>query len=553
MPQEDAFTSYYGNLLDGKYDCVDRIVVRAYCSVMNNPGGFRTWWRQLTGSDATLDDNHLMRLAGRFSRRVRAWGERHGVPVIDCPRGTRMHEYAQERLPKDPRFVGVFLVLVARQPASVWRVKRYGNGAIDLSRKTPPCVNYYFFHIMDPDWGHITIGICGHPPFNAMIFLNGHEWVERQARRRHVALTKADNCFVGFSDGPGLQRLADALSRGPGAIGRLKEVGERWLYTACLCFALDEEERKRSAMRYSYSLHQLEYSRNLLFGSGSSLDAVFEGFIDRTRALLDLKKVTTIFGFRRRPASRGGKADKHRPRFDLTVETLEYGLTVFKVTYGSLSLKVYSKGERVLRTEATAQNAKVFNIGVQLEQFPEMIEKLQAMVVRFLNALRCADQVFFDAGTLDSLAEPTQRGKTRTAGVDLNKPRMREAALALLHLTLHPRGFALQDLADQVRRTGGPAFAGYAVRQAAYDLKKFRAKGYVERVEQTRRYRPVLPAFRELAALLIVREKLLKPLAASFAEGRSAPAPVPPSEIDQHYRTLQHHLRHALTALGLAA
>ena len=34
-------------------------------------GGFRVWWRELYGSDENLDDNHLMRMAGRFSRRSR--------------------------------------------------------------------------------------------------------------------------------------------------------------------------------------------------------------------------------------------------------------------------------------------------------------------------------------------------------------------------------------------------------------------------------------------------------------------------------------------------
>ena len=30
-----------------------------------SPGGFRTWWQQLFASDENLDDNHLMRRAGR--------------------------------------------------------------------------------------------------------------------------------------------------------------------------------------------------------------------------------------------------------------------------------------------------------------------------------------------------------------------------------------------------------------------------------------------------------------------------------------------------------
>jgi hypothetical protein len=38
-------------------------------------------------------------------------------------------------------------------------------------------VNHYSFHIMDPQWGHVTITMSGHPPFAAQIMLNGHEYV----------------------------------------------------------------------------------------------------------------------------------------------------------------------------------------------------------------------------------------------------------------------------------------------------------------------------------------------------------------------------------------
>ena len=40
-------------------------------------------------------------------------------------------------------------------------------------------VNHYSFHIIDPEWGHVTIKMSGHPPFGAQIILNGHEYVAR--------------------------------------------------------------------------------------------------------------------------------------------------------------------------------------------------------------------------------------------------------------------------------------------------------------------------------------------------------------------------------------
>src|SRR5260370_7044449 len=79
----DALTTYYADLLDGSYDCVDRIVLNANFGLGYSPGGFRTWWRVLhNGSDAELDNTHLMRMAGRFSRRVRAWAQPHQLPLI---------------------------------------------------------------------------------------------------------------------------------------------------------------------------------------------------------------------------------------------------------------------------------------------------------------------------------------------------------------------------------------------------------------------------------------------------------------------------------------
>ena len=77
----DALSQTYASLLTGSYDCVDRIVLNGFFRMGHDAGGFRVWWRALTGSEETLDNAHLMRMAGRFSRRLRAWATAHGVPL----------------------------------------------------------------------------------------------------------------------------------------------------------------------------------------------------------------------------------------------------------------------------------------------------------------------------------------------------------------------------------------------------------------------------------------------------------------------------------------
>jgi hypothetical protein len=149
----DELSARYGELLAGSYDCVDRIVLNAYFSLGHNPGGFRTWWRRLhDGSEEQLDNAHLMRMAGRFSRRVRGFAKAHGIPVIDCGRGDRKHRIAEEYLATHTVGAGVFLILVARAAATVWEVKRSAGGVIGNLEKKTAFVNHYSFHIMDPDW-----------------------------------------------------------------------------------------------------------------------------------------------------------------------------------------------------------------------------------------------------------------------------------------------------------------------------------------------------------------------------------------------------------------
>jgi len=123
------------DLLTGSYDCVDRMVLNGYFRPGHSAGGFRIWWHNLTGTVETLDNTHRMRLAGRFSRRIRGWAKANGVPVIDCRAGERKHNL-EEHLKTTQVTRGVFLILVRKAPAPVWEVSGSGKQH-HLERKKP--------------------------------------------------------------------------------------------------------------------------------------------------------------------------------------------------------------------------------------------------------------------------------------------------------------------------------------------------------------------------------------------------------------------------------
>jgi hypothetical protein len=281
------------------------------------------------------------------------------------------------------------------------------------------------------------------------------------------------------------------------------------------------------------------------------MEQVFQALIDRSRAPLNLKTIKTILGDKGRP--------KYRPRnmkaaeWEVTVERPTYDLTVFKLHCGKLALKIYSKGERVLRVEAVAHNIRAFNCGRLLENFPVIVGRLKGMLERFMQALSCIDQCFIGDEMLERLPFASRVGKTTVGGIDLNKPRLRAVTEAVITLSASADGFTASALANQVRAFGNQSRSAYGPRQAAYDLKKLRGKQIVQRIGSTRRYEVIPSGLRAITALLVLRDKAIKPLLAAAQEIAPARGGQNPRTIDRHYQDLRLAMKGVFCELGIAA
>ena len=74
-----------------------------------------------------------------------------------------------------------------------------------------------------------------------------------------------------------------------------------------------------------------------------------------------MKKIKTILGVKRGPAP--GARRKKGVAWEVAVERPVYDLTIFKLRCSLFTLKIYTKGERVLRMETIAHNAKKLRCG----------------------------------------------------------------------------------------------------------------------------------------------------------------------------------------------
>ena len=95
--------------------------------------------------------------------------------------------------------------------------------------------------------------------------------------------------------------------------------------------------------------------------------------------------------------------------------------------------------------------------------------------------------------------------------------------------------------------------AEYGPTRAAYDLKKLRGKQIVRRIDQTRRYQPVPTGLKAITALLVLRNKAIKPLLAAAQELRPKRGAQNPKPLDTHYEAIRTAMRGVFHELGLAA
>jgi hypothetical protein len=278
------------------------------------------------------------------------------------------------------------------------------------------------------------------------------------------------------------------------------------------------------------------------------MEALLDRILDRTRSRLDIPAIRTLFGLKTRPH----RNRKHGPPAqEIVIEKPQYGLSWFRIRFGRLQLKAYTKGEHVLRLEATVHNTKELRCRRSLEHFDQIITVLAAMADRFATALDCADIGFLPDGILDQLPLPAQAGPRRIAGIDLNKPRIRAALSAALALAPAPGGFTVADHAAKVRAM--PGHDSYTTRQAAYDLRKLRGKQLISKPGRTRRYNVPPQAARTIAALLALRDHVIAPILAGVRSPRMGRKPKIWTPVDRDYENLRIGMQTLFRHVGIEA
>jgi hypothetical protein len=292
---------------------------------------------------------------------------------------------------------------------------------------------------------------------------------------------------------------------------------------------------------------QMELATDVVFKRSAPLKALFRRACELGVLVGGAERTTHLFGRR---------INRHyRGKLQTVLDQREAGHPVLRWYYLTSFAKQYTRGDqhgdRILRTETCSNDTRHFGVGRRLQNLPLLHDKLTATNERCLELQTELLTSAVDTGQLATLGAPTIIGQRRIPGLKLHDDRV----IRLLETLLHPGGFVSDwttpELHTRILARHQLATGDYRLSQLRYDLSKLRAKGLVERLGRSRRYR-LTPVGLKLGVLLVrLRTRLLGPLATLVGKQGANPVRRYSNSVDAAFREVDTALDHLSAALGL--
>ncbi|MGC8489707.1 MAG: hypothetical protein ACP5QO_16015 [Clostridia bacterium] len=485
---------------------VDRLYLNLYVPWLQQPGGVYQFMKAVRGlplpSPAILGQ-----IGTEYVRQVERFAHEQGVPLEPFPKDVRKEDYVRPLFQKAiaQGRTGVVFIGIAQERAHSFRGVRAPEAKADKRpwfRFMPStvCVKWFYFYILDPEFGPSFLKMCTYMPFAGRVYLNGHEWAKRQLQRAGVGFCELDNGFLATDDPDRLQAECDRF--GPAAI---TDYVRRW--STVLPWPFTPEDRQ-GGCEHAISLIQTEVSLTQVFDQPRLGRRFFEQAIHDHLDLGRPEEMSLIFD---------RKITRRTPGKFATRIIHDGVLPSIHARYKDCGIKQYFKEGRALRTETTVNNTYDLGINRGVQNLPAVIAFGRATNLRLLAHEQTSANCLTGASALAQTFVASDHDGQRASGLPFGQPRAMalESAICLLALgALHPTGFRARDLRPAMHGLLGAQ--PYTPANATYDLRRLRLKGIIVRVPQSHRYRVTPEGLRICLAVTKLYQRVLAPAVSQY-------------------------------------
>ena len=536
----NAFFEHHKDNIEFEYRCFDRLLLNGLIQPFQQPervlGFFNTYRDGKRVTQRTLTE-----IADQFLYWVKNRSEKWGAPIVEAPEEKRRDDFVLKYL-QQAEADEVAVILKGREPARILVAiggKENDRPHLEFKQRW---VNQYNFYLNDKHWGPMFVRMCPYFPFSARVCLNQHYWLAIRMREEKIEFEQCKNAFLRCSHPPRLQELADSLTTRD-----LLQCGQKWL-TAFTPF-FTAQERRQAGCQHRLFFSQAEYCDNLIFFRRAAVDEFAERLLDMNRTIGQPKKITMIFGRK--------VTKQYQGKLQTVIEDMDLPNPVIRSHYKHGFAKQYVRDKRLLRTEPATNDVRDYGVNKNVENLPQLRQRMSAIIDNYHNAQQDILETFVDRGQLRKLGEPTTlaNGK-RIPGLKLDHPRQLAVMHALVRFANIAAGstFTTAEVYTPALEALGARPSQYSLASFRYDLSKLRAKGLVEKLPRSRRYRLVGKGYSVCLIFLKLFERIYAPLTAGLLKpcpGDHKLSRDKRCTLDNLYQCIVDDLNSLLRAVGL--
>ena len=194
---------------------IDRMYLNVFVPKLQHETGIVGFFREHRGQP--LPSAALMQPMSRaFVAKLESFTAQEGIPIVQFRKGQRKDDVASGYLKKFAKSEGVLFIGKAQEKTPVFRTEKRrspktGQPYPWIVRSTA-MVNHYYVYAVDRDFGPFFLKFCSYFPFNAKLYLNGHEYAKCQLAQEGVTFQALDNGVLSCAAPARLQKICDDLS-----------------------------------------------------------------------------------------------------------------------------------------------------------------------------------------------------------------------------------------------------------------------------------------------------------------------------------------------------
>ena len=455
-------------------ECIDRVYLNGYVKHLQLPGGLITFIREQMGFPIP-SPMVLPPFTQAFRKRVEKYAKDQGLSIVDFAKGEDKDKKARAHLANFENKQGVVLIGKAQEKALGYKAQRKTRGKLvwfDYSRQSL-FVTYYYFYILDADFGLFFIKICTYFPFDVKVCFNGYEWAKQQLRKEGISFEALNNGFLSCANPERLQIICHQLNA-----EKIQALFDRWVEQ--IPWPITPQQRA-AGYAHQLSIWQLEVSRTQVFEDPEQGWALVEALI---RDNLDLGRPDRVSLIFERKVTKATPSEFH-------TRVLREGIQpIIRIRYKHSALKQYLKDGRALRTEMVFNNTQDFGVQRGLKNFARLVEMGYHFNDRLLEQEQISQDCFLSLQEMRKLIQSTlMEDGQRASALRFADPRIMAALEVLACHAYIPREISNRSLRETIAQRLEGVLETYSSAQMTYDLRRLRLKGVIERIGNSHRYR----------------------------------------------------------------